>query len=176
MEIEKVAVANLSFDPSNARKHDEKNLEAIKGSLRKFGQRKPIVVRNDVVIAGNGTLQAALALGWAEIEVVRADDMTNTEATAYALADNRTSELATWDNDVLGKQLSALFEDGFEIGDFGFDLTSLFDQDNHDDELPDDEKNFNKEYKLEIVFGSEDELKPVYEEMLGRGYLAKAKI
>lgn len=122
MQIEKIAVTELSFDPSNARKHSEKNIEAIKGSLRKFGQRKPIVVRNGVVIAGNGTLQAALALGWSEIEVVRADDMTNTDAMAFALADNRTSELAEWDSEVLGFQLQALFEDGFEIGEFGFDV------------------------------------------------------
>lgn len=125
MQIEKIAVTELSFDPSNARKHSEKNVEAIKGSLRKFGQRKPIVVRNGVVIAGNGTLQAALALGWSEIEVVRADDMTNTDAMAFALADNRTSELAEWDNEVLGSQLQALFEDGFEIGEFGFDMNNI---------------------------------------------------
>jgi hypothetical protein len=125
MQIEKIAVTELSFDPSNARKHSEKNIEAIKGSLRKFGQRKPIVVRNGVVIAGNGTLQAALALGWSEIEVVKADDMTNTDAMAFALADNRTSELAEWDEEVLGSQLQALFEDGFEIGDFGFELPDV---------------------------------------------------
>ncbi len=72
MKIETVAVASLAFDPANARKHDEANLKAIAGSLNLFGQRKPIVVtKAGVVVAGNGTLEAAKSLGWTEIDVVR---------------------------------------------------------------------------------------------------------
>lgn len=125
MQVEKVAIESLSFDPSNARKHDSKNIEAIKGSLRKFGQRHPIVVRNNVVLAGNGRLQAARELGWSEIEVVRADDMSATEAVAFSLSDNRSAEMATWDDDILGKQLHALFEDGWVLDDFGFEMPNV---------------------------------------------------
>jgi site-specific DNA-methyltransferase (adenine-specific) len=109
------------FDPVNARKHDEKNLMATKGSLARFKQQKPIVVgKNNVVIAGNGTLQAAIDLGWTEIEIKRST-LTGAEATAYALADNRTAELAEWDDDILGPQLQGLMEDGIDIAEFGFD-------------------------------------------------------
>ena len=65
MNIEETKIEDLHFDPANVRKHDEKNLEAIKSSLLRFGQQKPIVVDGKgIVIAGNGTLTAAKALGW----------------------------------------------------------------------------------------------------------------
>ena len=108
MKVESVPIATLSQDPANARKHDDKNLEAIKASLRRFGQQKPIVVdSSNVVRAGNGTLAAATALGWDSINVVQTD-LQGSEATAYAIADNRTAELAEWDESVLAASLSSL--------------------------------------------------------------------
>lgn len=122
MQIESVPVGSLVLDPTNARKHDEKNLEAIKGSLAKFGQQKPIVVTSDnVVIAGNGTLEAAKALGWEKIDIHRTV-LKGAEAMAYALADNKTAELAAWDEDVLRDQINALSSDGWDLSDIGFDL------------------------------------------------------
>jgi DNA modification methylase len=140
LNTEIVSISTLVFDPANARKHDEKNLEAIKGSLARFKQQKPIVVSKDnVVIAGNGTLAAAKALGWTEIEIKRSH-LTGAEATAYALADNRSAELAAWDEDILGKTLQALREDGFPIADIGFDPGDFWDEKNEGltdpDEIP----------------------------------------
>lgn len=73
------------------------DVASVKRSLQRFGQRKPIVVRADgTVEAGNTTLKAALELGWAEIAAVPfADDEAT--AKAFALADNRTSELGAFD-------------------------------------------------------------------------------
>ena len=122
MNIETIPISSLIPDPNNARQHDDKNLSAIKGSLAKFGQQKPIVIDDkNVVIAGNGTLDSAKELGWTEIACVRSDLKTITEKTAFALADNRTSELANWDMEVLGKELLSLQEDDFDIGEIGFD-------------------------------------------------------
>lgn len=123
MKLETLRLAELVSDPNNARKHDEKNLDAIKGSLTQFGQRKPIVIgAGNVVIAGNGTLAAAKALGWDEIEVVRVpDDWSADQAKAFALADNRTAELASWDEQVLAAQVLELAEAGFEVAEFGFE-------------------------------------------------------
>jgi len=110
MKVERVLISSLISDPANVRKHNIKNLEAIKGSLAKFGQQKPIVVgENGVVIAGNGTLAAALALGWNEIDVVRSK-LIGPDATAFAIADNRTAELAEWDDELLRDQLRSLSE------------------------------------------------------------------
>jgi len=121
MELETVAIESLSLDPQNARKHSNRNLDAIKASLNKFGQRKPIVVHNNVVIAGNGTLEAAKSLGWTEIQVsVCPDDWDSDTAKAYALADNRSSELGEWSEDVLAAQLAELDEKGWDTTELGF--------------------------------------------------------
>jgi ParB-like chromosome segregation protein Spo0J len=105
MQIEEVFVDELIPDQDNARKHTVENIEAIKESLRAFGQQKPIVIGEDnTVIAGNGFLMAAKALGWKTINVVRTT-LSGPEATAFAIADNRTAELAQWDMYNLRKSL-----------------------------------------------------------------------
>ena len=121
MELETVSIESLILDSQNARKHSNRNLDAIKASLNKFGQRKPIVVHNNIVIAGNGTLEAAKSLGWTEIEVsVCPSDWDTDTAKAYALADNRSAELAEWGEDVLAAQLAELDEKGWDISELGF--------------------------------------------------------
>ncbi len=108
MQTEMIKLEELTLDPSNARKHSDKNLEAIKQSLERFGQQKPIVIdENNVVRAGNGTIEAARALDWEEVSAVRSN-LVGPEMTAYAIADNRTAELASWDNDVLKATLTSL--------------------------------------------------------------------
>lgn len=108
MNVQTVPISTLSLDPANVRRHPERNMDAIMGSLKRFGQQKPIVVdAKGVVIAGNGTLAAAKQLGWKEIAVVRSD-LIGSDATAFAIADNRAAELAEWDDDALAKTLAAL--------------------------------------------------------------------
>jgi DNA modification methylase len=104
-----VPCCNLSLDPANARRHPEPNLEAIRASLRVYGQRKPVVVnrRTGTIEAGNGTLQAALALGWTHLAVVYVDDDPMT-ATGFSIADNRTAELAEWDREILAKLVAQI--------------------------------------------------------------------
>ena len=124
----KISIAQLSLDPKNARKHSARNLEAIAASLLKFGQRKPLVVHRGVVLAGNGTLEAARSLGWTEIDVAEVpDDWDMDTAKAYALADNRTAELAEWDESELAKQLLELQDADWDITELGFDIPALAD-------------------------------------------------
>lgn len=112
MKIEQLPIAKLKLDPNNVRKHDERSIEAIADSLTSFGQQKPIVITaKNVVIAGNGTLQAAKKLDWAEIAAVRLpDEWSKSQVEAYAIADNRTADLSEWDIDNLVEQLGA-FDD-----------------------------------------------------------------
>ena len=121
-------ITDLSQDPANARTHDERNLATITASLRRFGQQKPIVVdTSGVVRAGNGTLAAAKALGWDSVEVVETD-LQGSEATAYAIADNRTAELAGWDDEVLAATLGAIAADDPDLlAAAGFDDSDLED-------------------------------------------------
>jgi len=124
MKIERIKLAELRHDDQNARTHDQANLKAIAGSLEQFGQRKPIVITQDnKVVAGNGTLTAAKLIGWTEIDCVRVPaDWTADQIKAYALADNRTAELAQWNEQVMAAQLLDLQEAGFDIEAIGFDL------------------------------------------------------
>jgi DNA modification methylase len=93
----------LKLLPGNPRKGD---VEAVKRSYERFGQRKPIVARPDgTVIAGNHQFLAAKALGWDEMAVVFVDDDDQT-AKAFALADNRTSDLGSYDSDALAELLA----------------------------------------------------------------------
>lgn len=111
MKTETVSIDSLIPDPANVRMHSPRNIEAIKASLARFGQQKPIVVDSDnVVRAGNGTLEAAKLLDWSELEIVRSD-LEGSEMTAFAIADNRTAELAEWDYQVLGQVLASLQEE-----------------------------------------------------------------
>lgn len=98
-----VDVDELKPLEGNPRRGD---VDAVARSLKKFGQRKPIVVRRDgTVIAGNHTLLAARKLGWPQIAAVRVDDDDAT-AKAYALADNRTSALGTFDESDLASMVA----------------------------------------------------------------------
>jgi DNA modification methylase len=126
MKTETVAIDSISLDPANVRRHPDRNIQTIVASLKRFGQQKPIVVTKEgIVIAGNGTLQAARHLGWKQIEIVRTS-LTGSDATAYAIADNRTAELAEWDDDALAQTLAALqIEDEALALDTGFDAKDI---------------------------------------------------
>lgn len=99
-------VDKLDLLEGNPRKGD---VESVRRSYERFGQRKPIVARHredgrGEVIAGNHQLLAARVLDWDEIAVVWSDDDDIT-AKAFALADNRTSELGSMDEAALAAML-----------------------------------------------------------------------
>ena len=97
-------VSRLRPDPDNARLHDERNVETIRASLELHGQQTPIVLEADgkTVKKGSGTLMAARILGWRWIAAIRYDGRPENVA-AYAVTDNRSAELATWDEVALAR-------------------------------------------------------------------------
>ena len=121
-----VAVGTLTLDPDNARGHNEANIEAIANSLKKFGQRKPVIVKKDgmVITAGNGTFIAAKREGWTHIAALVTEDDELT-AKAWALADNRTGELANWDYEQLVAQFGELQQGGVDVTELGWDEREL---------------------------------------------------
>lgn len=135
LKLRTVPLSKLVPDPANARTHDTRNLAAISRSLELFGQRKPLVVARGnggelVVIAGNGTLEAAKALGWDTIKIAQVpDDWDADKARAYAIADNRSAELAEWDAAALASALVDLDAVGYNATDLGFDPAEFDDGD-----------------------------------------------
>lgn len=115
-----IRVDTCHLDPANARTGHA--VDKIAASLAAYKQRKPIVVNASEgmkIEAGNGTYQAAVALGWTHIAAVIVEDDGAT-AVGYAIADNRLGDLSKWDGEVLAQLLGSLDEDvvtGFEAGD-----------------------------------------------------------
>ena len=96
----------LTIDPANARAHDDANIKAIAGSLKRFGQRVVLVAncKNGQIEKGNGTYLAAKQLGWSHLAVLWVEDDPASQV-GFSVADNRTSEMATWDDTLLQKAL-----------------------------------------------------------------------
>ena len=169
--LEKVALVNISPDPANVRKHTRRNLEAIKASLRRFGQQKPIVIdNNNVVRAGNGTLAAAAEMGWKEVAVVRTQ-LAGADAVAYAIADNRTAELAQWDEQALSAQLAAM--DGELQDAAGFaegELAELLGEAAPGAKLADTDMTVAEVYEIAVTCRDEAEQRKLFEQLEAEGW------
>lgn len=148
-----VPIRNLVQDVSNVRVHDWKSIESIKGSLDAFGQQKPIVaLKSGKVIAGNGTLRAAMELGWKKIACVRFDDEDESKAAAFALADNRTSDLSDWNEVDLVERMKSLAAEDFDLSKIGFDedfITFLSDKIDKGNASPSDFKSIGDDIRVE---------------------------
>jgi ParB-like chromosome segregation protein Spo0J len=176
MAVDVIAVADLHVDPGNVRRHPSRNMAAIKASLARFGQVKPIVIdANNVVRAGNGTLEAARELGWATIKCVRSG-LCGVDLVAYSVTDNRSSELAEWDDDALALTLRALQDEDFDLDAVGFtdaEVDALFGTDDGDDAGGEEESEAREPWqgRFEIVveLASEAEQQEVYERLTADG-------
>src|SRR4051812_8829602 len=94
LQVVRVPITELYEDQENARKHTKENIIAVKASLARFGQQKPLVVNAERrIVCGNATWIAARQLGWTEIDVVYTT-LHGSEMRAFAISDNRTAELA----------------------------------------------------------------------------------
>lgn len=125
LTIQRVPIDSLHLDPANARAHGDKNLDAIKGSLARFGQAEPLIVQAGTrrIVGGNGRLVAMKALGWTECDIVELE-LSSIDATALGLALNRSAELASWNQGALAQLLGSLREEDALAG-VGFDDTDI---------------------------------------------------
>jgi DNA modification methylase len=123
LHVETVSTAQLYENPRNPRINDAA-VPHVASSIRRFGWRQPIVARpSGEVIAGNTRLKAAHELGLTEVPVVWFDG-SDLEATAYAIADNRTHEFAEWDESALASLLDELRKEDALDG-VGFDESEV---------------------------------------------------
>lgn len=128
LSVEMRAIASLFPDPKNARQHPPKHVRQLAKSIETFGFNVPILVDDQgQVIAGHGRLLAAQQLGWAEVPTITLSHLTPDQARAYAIADNRLTEISDWDDRLLAEQLKALSEVelGFDLHVIGFELPEI---------------------------------------------------
>jgi DNA modification methylase len=109
LDISEALLATLNIDEKNARMHSERNIGEVMRSLETFGQHAPIVVQRGTnkILIGNGRVEAMRRMGWESCDVLFVDDDDAT-AVRRALADNRTAELGSWDEDVLAELINDL--------------------------------------------------------------------
>src|SRR6266850_1593153 len=141
-------IEELKPDPANARWHSGKQIRQIAESIRVFGFNVPILVdRDGKVIAGHGRLLACRELGITEVPTLCLDHLTPAQARAFMITDNRLTEIATWNDQLLAQQLKDLSLEGldfslevtgFEMGEIDLRIASLEDMPGQDDDSGDD--------------------------------------
>src|SRR6266404_2615428 len=113
-------------DPANPRRHSRKQIQQIADSIKTFGFNVPVLIdRKDGVIAGHGRLLACRELGWSEVPALCLDHLTSAQARAFMIADNRLTEIASWDDRLLAEQLRDLSQRARPIQGIFIDLPSV---------------------------------------------------
>lgn len=121
ISIEYRKIDDLIPYANNPRKND-KAVDAVAESIKEFGFKVPVIIDlNGEIVAGHTRIKAAKKLGMAEAPCILADDLSEQQIKAFRLADNKTAELADWNDDLLAEELSGIFDIDMEL--FGFDLS-----------------------------------------------------
>jgi ParB-like nuclease domain len=146
LKAEWLPIELLKLDPNNPRAHSPKQIDQIAHSVLAFGFNVPILVDAALrVIAGHGRLLAARQLGLHQVPVIRLKHLSESQARAFALADNRLTDNSTWDERLLASQLKELAEldldfdleaTGFEMGEIDLYIEGLTEA--KDDDVPAD--------------------------------------
>ena len=135
IEVVYRSIAELKVNPMNPRVHGARQVHQLARSIDLFGFNVPVAIgSDDNVIAGHGRIIAARQLGWTEVPTVCLSHLSEAQARAYMVADNRLTENSTWDENLLAKQLRDLAEldldfsletTGFEIGEIDLRIEQL---------------------------------------------------
>ena len=166
MQIEYLNTEELIPYANNPRNNDGEAVDRVAASIKEYGFKSPIIIDKDnVIVAGHTRHKAAKKLNLETVPVIKADDLTPAQIKAFRLADNRVSEYATWDNDLLAIEL-----EGLQDLDFDLDLTGFEDfeiegllSDGEEPEVEDDD------YEVELPVDPKAKLGDIYK--LGNHYL-----
>ena len=121
MKIEMWPIDKVKPYPGNPRQNDDA-VEGVARSLREFGWQQPIVVDKDgVIIVGHTRHKAAKKNGDVTVPVHVARDLTPEKIKAYRIADNQLATLASWDDELLAKEIKELLAADYDTTLLGFD-------------------------------------------------------
>lgn len=165
-------VLNLKIDDIKPYENNPRNnldaVDATANSIKEFGWQQPIVVDKDmVIIAGHTRLLAAKKLGLDTVPVVVASNLSDEQARAYRLADNKTGELAEWNLAQLDEELESILN--IDMEDYGFDLDDVG-TDDIDVTDKDLSETFSEKFELKITCDSERQLEELYNELTERKF------
>ncbi len=122
--------------PNNPR-NNENAVDAVAESIKNYGFKNPIIIdKNDVIVCGHTRLKASKKLGMKEVPCIVADDLTEEQIKAFRLVENKTNELATWNEDLLMQEMEDL---NINLDEYGFDFNN-FELENIEDPEEDEQK------------------------------------
>ena len=125
MNIVKIKTEDLIPYVNNPR-NNENAVDKVASSIAEFGFKNPIIIdKNNVVINGHTRLLASKKLGLKEVPVIKADDLTEAQVKAFRIADNKTSEYAEWNGELLKLELEQLEGMNFDLECTGFDMDDI---------------------------------------------------
>ena len=123
MQVEEVKISDIENHPNNPKVHNDNQIRLLQKSIKRFGYTAPVILSADgVILAGHARVKAAIELGQDTVPCIRTK-LTGDEADAYLLADNRLSDIAPYDRDILAELLSDLPKDLADIT--GFDQVQV---------------------------------------------------
>ena len=174
--VELVSRDELIPYANNPKEHPDEQVKKIASSIKNYGWDQPIVVDGDgEIIKGHGRLQASEVLGLDEVPVIRRDDLTDAEAKAARIADNKTAE-SPWSDDLLGAELDLLADTQIDIDTLGFDDDELDDildagiDDGPPDPADETALGLDAEYEVIVECADESEQERVFTELTEEGY------
>ena len=127
-EMVEVSISQLKPYERNAKQHPAEQIERLKESIREFGFISPCLIDSENnILAGHGRLEAAKAIGMKSVPCVYVEGLTDAQRRAYILADNRLTELARWDEEMVAVELEELAEADFVVELTGFDIPEQID-------------------------------------------------
>ena len=126
LQVEEIAISKLKPFEKNPRSISPKGIEKLQKSIERFGFVNPILAQKGtgLIIAGHQRIRAAKAEGLKTVPVIWLD-MTDTEAKAYNIADNRLQDEAVWENDLLAGLITELETEGFDLELTGLDVEEI---------------------------------------------------
>jgi len=125
MKVEQIKIEEILPYDQNPRDNSA-TVEKVADSIKEFGWQQPIVVDEEkIILAGHTRHLAALSMGLKEVPVLIAKGLTEAQKKAYRIVDNKTSELAEWDKELLKSEFLALQELDFDLNLTGFDLDEI---------------------------------------------------
>lgn len=145
-------------------------VDKVAGSLQEFGFQQPIVVdKKNVIIVGHTRYLAAKKLGLTKVPVQIAESLTDTQAKAYRITDNRVGEISEWDKVLLKLELTDLSEMDYNIDEMGFENLEL-DVPRENEEVAPKEKEFKNKFEVIVECEDESDQEAIYKLMISKGY------
>lgn len=124
MKIKNIPIHEIKPYDNNPRQHPIGQLEAIVSSIQRFGFRGAILLdRNNVIVAGHARYEAASVAGLTEIPCEYADDLTESDITAYRILDNKIAAMSYDDTDKLAEELNKIPH--FDFSSFNVDFNLM---------------------------------------------------